>query len=514
MKKIIPFIILCASAPLANASTAYGSLGNFDTVNDTGQETHGFEIEIENVHSSSITYTYDYNHYGTPKISEDNSDPLHPKTIIRYESGKDANGNYTAYTAVPDPLNPITPTNGHQCTNPAVNQGCEHFGVGYYGTGLVHYNWLIDDGFGNLVKGQPVYVATPTWTYYPPQPALNIPAKVQAEIKAPEPIEIPVKEFGEAKWVKEIRTTTHNNKPVKLEDLVSDDPADPNDKNWRNNEPDEVEVEFELLQKEFANPLNKRNGNKAKKERLENGDEVVTRRYESYKYAGPYDPETNEALCDSWMDTWTQADIDNLPPECKDANGKPLPVLGDYIGAQMVEYKRVAPLGLIEHIQNGDKFQPYPKRRVVVGGNTPYITKIIAGALPSGLSINKLTGMLSGTPKAAGIFNFTVSAEDKNGVISTKPYTVKIVPPLKLKTNALIAGKVNTSYKFKLAAVGGYKPYEWQVDSLPTGLSMSMSGLITGKPVAGTQGVYSPSFTVTDDKGKTSTKVLSLTINP
>jgi hypothetical protein len=31
----------------AFASTAYGSLNNFDCVNDTGSECHGFEIELD-----------------------------------------------------------------------------------------------------------------------------------------------------------------------------------------------------------------------------------------------------------------------------------------------------------------------------------------------------------------------------------------------------------------------------------------------------------------------------------
>ncbi len=514
MKKIIPIFMLCASAPVASGSTAYGSLSNFDTVNDTGQETHGFEIEIEDVHSSDVTYTYDYNHYGTPKISEDNTDPLHPKVIIRYQSGKDANGHYTAYTAVQDPLNPITPTNGHQCTNPAVNFGCEHFGVGFYGNGVVHYNWLVDDGFGNLIKGPAVNVATPTWTYYPAQPALNIPARVQAEVKAPEPPEVHIMEFGEATWVKEIRTTTHNNKPVKLEDLVSDDPEKPDDKNWKNGEPDEVEVEYELLQQEFANPDNPNNGNKAKKEELKNGDEVITRRYESYKYAGPYDPENNEAKCDKWKEKWKPADIAKLKDECKDAGGQPLPVLGDYIGAQMVEYKRKAPLGLIEHIQDGDKLQSYPKRKVVVGGNTPYVTTIISGALPSGLNINSSTGILSGKPKEAGTFNFTVSAKDANNKVINKPYSIKIVPPVSIKTSILANGQVAAQYKFKLTALGGYQPYHWQVDSLPSGLILNNNGVIKGKPASNTQGLYTPNFTVTDDTGKTATKQVTFEIIP
>ena len=111
----------------AVASTAYGDLNNFDVFNDTGQECHGFEIELDDVRSTDITYTYDWNHYGAPTISEDNSDPAHPKVFIRY-AAKYASSAFSAFTAVP--ATAPSPTDGHMCTDPTVNFGCEHFGVG------------------------------------------------------------------------------------------------------------------------------------------------------------------------------------------------------------------------------------------------------------------------------------------------------------------------------------------------------------------------------------------------
>src|SRR5579884_2388704 len=141
MRIVLPFrklfslsaITLCAFAlgtGTTRASIAYGSLNNFDTVNDTGAESHGFDIEIDDIHSKDVTYTYDYNHYGVPKITEDNTDPLHPKVLVRYAATY-TNGAWSAYTAIPS--GPIAPTQGHQFTNPAVNFGGEHFGVGYVG---------------------------------------------------------------------------------------------------------------------------------------------------------------------------------------------------------------------------------------------------------------------------------------------------------------------------------------------------------------------------------------------
>lgn len=124
--------LLLAISPAARASIAYGSLNNFDCVNDTGVEAHGFEIELDGVRSTDITYTYDYNHYGIPKITEDLSDPSNPKVFIRYAAARNPDGTWTAFTAIPS--GPISPTDGHQFTNPSVNFGGEHFGAGYYGT--------------------------------------------------------------------------------------------------------------------------------------------------------------------------------------------------------------------------------------------------------------------------------------------------------------------------------------------------------------------------------------------
>jgi hypothetical protein len=164
-------VLTAFTATPAIASTSYGDLNNFDVFNDTGTDCHGFEIELDDVHSTDITYTYDYNHYGTPKITEDNSDAAHPKVFVRYAATFDATSGYSAYTAIP--LAPPAATDGHQCTDPSVNFGCEHFGVGYFGAPtVVRYNWLVDDPAapGSLIHGPAVNVSTPSWTYYRPAP--------------------------------------------------------------------------------------------------------------------------------------------------------------------------------------------------------------------------------------------------------------------------------------------------------------------------------------------------------
>ncbi len=111
MRRLLGLLVGAAFAlepNLARAqATIIGDLNNFDTLNDTGQVCYGFEIEIDGIHTTDVTYTFDWNHYGAPKIGEDNTDPLHPKVYIRYESARDpatgqlgANGSFTN-TALP-----------------------------------------------------------------------------------------------------------------------------------------------------------------------------------------------------------------------------------------------------------------------------------------------------------------------------------------------------------------------------------------------------------------------------
>lgn len=417
----------------ARASIAYGSINNFDTVNDTGSEGHGFEIELDDIHSTDITYTYNYNHYGVPEITEDNTDPAHPKVFIRWQSKKNPDGTWAAYTAIP--AGPIPPTQGHQFTNPAVNFGGEHFGVGYRTQpSAVLYNWLIDNGAGTLVHGGAVQVSTPTFTYIPPAGAA--PAQVQAVIAPPPPPAPPPKEFGKAVWMKEIKTTTHNANKVKLRELVSDDPDNPNDKNWKNGEPDEVEVEWRILQKKTSAADGGPNNNvPAAAEALPNGNEVVTRRYEFYKYTGPLDAETGEAMgsavgADGVHGTGTATYADHFDGALGEwvtvtTDMSTQVVVGDFTGAQMAAVDVDASVGLIDHIGEGKVGKAFAPRTVVVEGALPF-TAVQDGVLPPGMAFDEVTGVLSGTPSAAGQYNFSVTASDGVNPDVQKNYTMNI----------------------------------------------------------------------------------------
>jgi Divergent InlB B-repeat domain/Putative Ig domain len=204
---------------------------------------------------------------------------------------------------------------------------------------------------------------------------------------------------------------------------VSDDPDDANDKNWRNGEPDEVETEWELLQTEFANANGVNNKDNAPPEDLPDGDEVVTRRYEFFKYTGPVD-EVGEALCDTvgadgihgdGTDTVNGVEVDFATLE----------VVGEFTGAQMAAVDVKAVLSLTEQLGEGRVGTAYAPRAVVLGGLLPF-TSVRDGALPGGMAFNEVTGILSGTPTAAGNVTFRITASDETHPDITKSYTLRI----------------------------------------------------------------------------------------
>jgi len=64
------------------------------------------------------------------------------------------------------------------------------------------------------------------------------------------------------------------------------------------------------------------------------------------------------------------------------------------------------------------------------GGVTPYTWSIIAGSLPSGLTLNAAAGTITGTPAVAGTSTFTVQAKDAAAATATKSLSITIAPPV------------------------------------------------------------------------------------
>jgi hypothetical protein len=151
----------------------------------------------------------------------------------------------------------------------------------------------------------------------------------------------------------------------------------------------------------------------------------------------------------------------------------------------------------------------YSHQLTASGGSGVFGWSVSAGALPDGITLDPVTGVIAGTPTLVGTFDFTVEVTSA-GLITTEDYSLTITPALAVTTTSLPTGRVGIIYTQFLHAAGGNGTFVWSLTagSLPPGLTLhSGNGAITGTP--NTAGVFP--FTVqVASNGLTASANLSL----
>src|SRR5438874_2695058 len=111
-------------------------------------------------------------------------------------------------------------------------------------------------------------------------------------------------------------------------------------------------------------------------------------------------------------------------------------------------------------------------------------TSFGATGLPSGLTVDTTTGLISGTPTAAGIYSVTITATNAGGT-DTKTLTLTIKPHI---TSPLTATATTTfAFSYQITADNTDNKSSNNATGLPAGLSVNTkTGLISGTPAAGT----------------------------
>jgi hypothetical protein len=323
---------LLSLSAIAQATATFGSLANFDAVNDTGVTAHGFEIELEGIGKSDILDVFGLNRdFGTPS----------PGDVVRYGLPTvgdllNANGqvigakvtymaSYSngAWSAGTD--SGVFNTPGESCWSfgnvnyPHVP--CDHFGVSTLGNPTrTTYSWLVESATpGTLVAANvaiPAVVFTPPPAPQPGQVAAPVVAQIQAQ-----KIDFNVPQ-NNAYWVKIVQTTLPDN--VDLNELLGGRHAFENAAIAELNDKAEVEIEWEVLQPGYVDEVTKSLNL--------NGDPSVVIRFEFFRYLGRFD---DEGLADPKGADKPKGNVLNA-------------TVGAYVGEQIAGFNAVQPAAVPE----------------------------------------------------------------------------------------------------------------------------------------------------------------------
>ena len=162
-------------------------------------------------------------------------------------------------------------------------------------------------------------------------------------------------------------------------------------------------------------------------------------------------------------------------------------------------------------LPSGEVGAGYNQQPLASGGIQPYTFSISAGALPPGVTLTTSTGVLSGSPTAAGTYSFTYTATDFSipPKTATANLSIKIFPAVTITTTTLPDASVGTVYVSPpMQATGGAPPYSFNSSSLPISLTERISFLPQ------VVGVQSSTISVVDSIGASASTTLNVTVDP
>jgi len=152
---------------------------------------------------------------------------------------------------------------------------------------------------------------------------------------------------------------------------------------------------------------------------------------------------------------------------------------------------------------------PYSLQLTATGGSG-VTWSISSGALPAGLTLNPSTGLVSGTPTAAGDATFQITVTDGTRT-DVQTYSLSTVEKLQIAGIGVQATEVGVPFQLAPNATGGRSPYKWSATGLPAGLTLdAATGAISGTPT--TPGRAAVKITITDALGLTTTADVNVTV--
>ncbi len=150
--------------------------------------------------------------------------------------------------------------------------------------------------------------------------------------------------------------------------------------------------------------------------------------------------------------------------------------------------------------------QPFSYQITATNNPTSFGATVSGGPLPADLSVNPVTGLISGTPSVSGVFLLTVFANNAGGNGGGNVLlTVNIPVPL-ITSPAAITVVQGQPFSYQITASNS--PTSFGAIGLPSGVSIdTANGLISGTPRG--SGVFSVTLTAANSTG-TGSSVLAL----
>ena len=142
----------------------------------------------------------------------------------------------------------------------------------------------------------------------------------------------------------------------------------------------------------------------------------------------------------------------------------------------------------------------------------PAPTFTMEGDLPDGVALSE-AGVLAGTPTENGIFTFTIAADNGVSPDGTQSFTLTVTEPPTITTANKTTFVVGTEESFTFAADGHPVSTFSATGGLPDGVTLSASGILSGTPAPGTNGVYPLTVTASNGIVPDATQSFTLTIH-
>jgi hypothetical protein len=170
---------------------------------------------------------------------------------------------------------------------------------------------------------------------------------------------------------------------------------------------------------------------------------------------------------------------------------------------------------LITSPSSADFIVGTPGSFAVAAFGTPPPTITESGQLPKGVTFS--SGALSGTPAAGsgGNYPITINASNSTNPSASQNFTLTVrqLQLPKITSAAKTTFTAGTSGTFTMTASGYPTPTFSETGALPSGVTMSAAGVLSGTPAPGTGGGYSISVTASNAAGTSSAQTFTLTVD-